>query len=193
MQNGKHWVGTWAAAPAPVECVVGFRHHTLRMMPRLRLGGDALRVRISNAYGARPLVLGAARIGVRDKGPGIVPDSNKKLTFNGSDSGVIAAGALLVSDPVELSAPPLTDLAVSLYLPGEVLANFAITGRYARQTNYISPAGNFADATVMPVGNLTDQWFFVSGVDVVAPNEAGGVVALGDPLTDGNISTIDAV
>ncbi len=73
-----------------------------------------------------------------------------------------------------------------------MLANFAITGRYARQTNYISPAGNFADATVMPVGNLTDQWFFVSGIDVVAPNEAGGVVALGDSLTDGNISTIDA-
>jgi lysophospholipase L1-like esterase len=185
-------VGSWAAAPAPAEGVVGFNNHTLRMMPRLSLGGDTLRVRISNAYGARPLVIGAARIGVRDKGPGIVPGSNKKLTFNGSDSGVIAAGALLVSDPVQLNAPPLADLAVSLYLPGEVLANFAITGRYARQTNYISPAGNFADATVMPVGNLTDQWFFVSGIDVVAPEEAGGVVALGDSLTDGNISTIDA-
>jgi lysophospholipase L1-like esterase len=166
MQNGKHWVGTWAAAPAPAEGVVGFNNNTL--------------------------VIGAARVGIRDKGPGIVPGSNKKLTFNGGDSGVIAAGALLVSDPVQLNAPPLADLAVSLYLPGEVLANFAITGRYARQTNYISPAGNFADAAVMPVGNLTDQWFFVSGIDVVAPNEAGGVVALGDSLTDGNISTIDA-
>src|ERR1700720_3927465 len=192
MQNGKHWVGTWAAAPARAEGVVGFNNHTLRMMPRLSLGGDTLRVRISNAYGARPLVIGAARIGLRDKGPGVVPGSNGKLPFGGSDSGVIAAGPLLVSDPVQLNAPALADLAVSLYLPGEVLANFAITGRYARQTNYISPAGNFADATVMPVGNLTDQWFFVSGVDVVAPGEAGGIVALGDSLTDGNISTIDA-
>src|ERR1700730_12810170 len=192
MQNGKHWVGTWAAAPAPAEGVVGFNNHTLRMTPRLSLGGDTLRVRISNAYGARPLVIGAARIGIRDKGPGIVAGSNRKLTFGGSDSGVIAAGALIVSDPVQLNVPALADLAVSLYLPGEVLANFAITGRYARQTNYISPAGNFADATVMPVGNLTDQWFFLSGVDVVAPEGAGGVVALGDSLTDGNISTIDA-
>src|SRR5712672_4185145 len=192
MQNSKHWIGSWAAAAAPAEGVVGFNNHTLRMMPRLSLGGDTLRVRISNAYGARPLVIGAARIGIRDKGPGIVPGSNKKLTFGGSDSGVIAAGALLVSDPVQLNAPPLADLTISLYLPGEVLANFAITGRYARQTNYISPAGNFADATVMPVGNLTDQWFFVSGIDVVAPEEAGGIVALGDSLTDGNISTMDA-
>ena len=73
-----------------------------------------------------------------------------------------------------------------------MLANFAITGRYARQTNYISPRGNFAAETVMPVGNLTDQWFFLCGVDVLAAPEAGGVVALGDSLTDGNISTIDA-
>ena len=192
MQNNKHWVGSWAAAPAPAEGVVGFNNHTLRMMPRLSLGGNTLRVRISNAYGARPLVIGAARIGIRDKGPGIVPGSNKTLTFGGNDTAVVAAGALIVSDPVQLNAPPLADLAVSLYLPSEVLANFQITGRYARQTNYISPAGNFADATVMPVGNLTDQWFFVSGVDVVAPENAGGVVALGDSLTDGNISTIDA-
>jgi lysophospholipase L1-like esterase len=196
MQNNKHWVGSWAAAPAPAEGVVGFNNHTLRMMPRLSLGGDTLRVRISNAYGARPLVIGAARIGVRDtssrRGPAVVPGSNKTLTFGGNDTAVVAAGALIVSDPLQLNAPPLADLAVSLYLPSEVLANFQITGRYARQTNYISPAGNFADATVMPVGNLTDQWFFVSGVDVVAPENAGGVVALGDSLTDGNISTIDA-
>ena len=47
-----------------------------------------------------------------------------------------------------------------------MLANFQITGRYARQTNYISPPGNLADQTVMPIGNLTDQWFFLCGVDV---------------------------
>jgi Lysophospholipase L1 and related esterases len=44
----------------------------------------------------------------------------------------------------------------------------------------------------MPVGNLSDQWFFLCGVDVLASSEARGVVALGDSLTDGNISTIDA-
>jgi lysophospholipase L1-like esterase len=172
--------------------VVGFNNHTIRMNPRISIGGDRLRVRISNAYGNRPLTIGAARIGLRDKGPAILSGSQRKLTFGGSEAAVVAAGAVLYSDPVEMSVKPLADLAVSIHLPGEVLANFQITGRYARQTNYISPAGNFADATVMPVGNLTDQWFFVCGVDVVAPEGAGGVVALGDSLTDGNISTIDA-
>src|SRR5690242_21711878 len=83
LPSDRHWVGTWAAPPAPAEGVVGFNNHTLRMMPRLSLGGDTLRVRISNAYGARPLAIGAARIGIRDKGPGIVPGSNKTLTFGG--------------------------------------------------------------------------------------------------------------
>ncbi len=192
MQGNKHWVGSWAAAPAPAEGVVGFNNHTIRMNPRISLGGDRLRVRISNAYGNRNRLIGAVCIALRDKGPGIVPGSDRKLTFGGSDGTVIAAGAVQFSDPVELNAPALADLAVSIHLPGEVLANFQITGRYARQTNYISPPGDFTRETVMPVGNLTDQWFFLCGVDVLASGETGGVVALGDSLTDGNISTIDA-
>src|SRR6185503_14095070 len=67
-----------------------------------------------------------------------------------------------------------------------------ITGRYARQTNYISPPGNFAAAINMPVLKITDEWFFVSGIDVLASHETGCVIALGDSLTDANISTHDA-
>jgi lysophospholipase L1-like esterase len=129
---------------------------------------------------------------LRDKGPTVVAGTGRKLSFGGRDSAVIAAGAVQYSDAVDLSVPPLADLAVSFHLPSEVPANFAITGRYARQTNYISPPGNYAAETVMPVGNLTDQWFFLCGVDVLAPSDALAVVALGDSLTDGNISTIDA-
>ena len=192
MQSNRHWVGTWAASPAPSESGVAFNNHTLRMNPRISLGGERLRVRISNAYGNRPLAIGAARIALRDKGPAAVAGSDRKLTFGGEGGATIAAGAVLLSDPVELNVAPLSDLAVSIHLPGEVLANFSITGRYARQTNYISPPGDFTAETVMPVGSLSDQWYFLSGVDVLAGSEAGGVVALGDSLTDGNISTIDA-
>ena len=192
MPKREKWVGTWAAASAPAEPAPVISNQTLRMNPRISIGGDRLRVRISNAYGTRPLTIGTARIAVRDKGAAIVPGSDRKLSFGGSDGAVIAAGAVLFSDPVELSAPPLADLAVSIHLPGEVGSAFGVTGRYARQTNYISPPGNFAGDAVMPVGNLSDQWFFLCGVDVLAAEGAGGVVALGDSLTDGNISTIDA-
>jgi lysophospholipase L1-like esterase len=190
--DNRHWVGTWATAPAPSEAGVGFNNHTLRMHPRISIGGDTLRVRVSNAYGNGKLAIGAAYIGIRDKGPAIVPGSERKLTFGGSDSTTIAAGALVISDSVSLDVQPLADLAVSLYLPGEIPPGFQITGRYARQTNYISPPGNFADTITMPVGKITDEWFFVSGIDVLASPETGGVVTLGDSLTDANISTHDA-
>jgi lysophospholipase L1-like esterase len=192
MDLNKHWVGSWATAPAPSEAGVGFNNHTLRMNPRVSIGGDTLRVRVSNAYGHGKLVIGAAYIGLRDKGPAIVPGSERQLTFGGSDSTTVAAGALVISDSVHLDIQPLVDLTVTLYLPGEIPPGFQITGRYARQTNYISPPGNFAAATDMPVGKITDEWYFVSGIDVLAPSETGGVVALGDSLTDANISTHDA-
>ena len=191
MGKAMHWMGSWTAAPAPSEAGVGFNNQTLRMNPRVSIGGNTLRVRISNAYGAGNLVIGAASVGLRDTGPATVRGSARRLTFGGANSIAIAAGALALSDPVELAVAPLADLAVSLYLPGEVPTGFQITGRYARQTNYISPPGDFSGETVMPVGKITDEWFFVSGVDVLAPAAAGGVVALGDSLTDANISTHD--
>jgi lysophospholipase L1-like esterase len=191
MASDMHWVGTWATTPAPAEAAA-FSNQTLRMNARISIGGRMLRVRLSNAYGSRPLDIGLARIGLRANGAGIVPGSDRELTFGGECSATIAVGALLVSDPVELQVPPLADVAISIYLPGDVPASFGITGRYARQTNYISPPGDFSSHDVMPVGRLTDDWYFVNGIDVLAATETGGIVALGDSLTDANISTHDA-
>jgi lysophospholipase L1-like esterase len=191
MPQKTHWVGTWTAAPAPAEGVA-LSNHTLRMNARVSLGGDRIRVRLSNAYGTSKLVVGAATIGVRDKAAGIVPGSLRKLAFGGADTATIAVGALVISDPIDVPLAPLADVAISVYLPQDLPASFGITGRYSRQTNYISPPGNFAAETVMPVGKITDDWYVVSGIDVVASPDAGGIVALGDSLTDANISTIDA-
>ncbi len=192
MDSSKQWVGTWAMAPAPSEAGITISDQTVRMHPRVSLGGDTIRVRISNAYGTAPLAVGAAYVGLRDQGPAMVSSSVRQLTFGGSPTMTIAAGALGISDAVQIEMPPLADLSVSVYLPGILLPTFQITGRYARQTNYLSPRGNFAADVTMPVGKITDEWFFVSGVDVLASSDTGGIVTLGDSLTDGNISTHDA-
>jgi len=157
MSENHHWVGTWTATPAPAEGVA-FANHTLRMIPRVSIGGSIVRTRISNAYGIRPLQIGAARIALRASGAATLPGSDRQLTFGGATTATIAAGAVLVSDPVALDVPALADLAVSLYLPQDLPASFGVTGRYARQTNYIAPVGDFTAETVMPVGKLTDDW-----------------------------------
>src|SRR2546430_1418034 len=117
--------------------------------------------------------------------------STRRCTCGGERRAATAAGALVLSDPVELAFAPRSDVGVSVHLPSDLPASFRVTGRYARQTNYVSPPGDFASDEVMPVGRLTDDWYFVCGGDVVAPREASAVVALGDSLTDANISTHD--
>src|SRR4051812_2533208 len=86
--QGEKWVGTWAAAPAPAENAAGFNNHTLRLNPRISLGGERLRGRLSNAYGHRRLTVGAAHIALGDKGPAIVPGSDRKLSFGGEDGAL---------------------------------------------------------------------------------------------------------
>ena len=105
----------------------------------------------------------------------------------------IPAGAVLVSDPVPLAVAPLSDLAIDLYLPGDTAASpsplTSHTG--ALQTNYVSAAGDHADAAGFPVMSTTPSWFFVARVEVLAPAAVGAVAAIGDSITDGTRSTPD--
>ncbi len=87
------------------------------------IGGTRARVLVSNAFGTAPLPLGAAHIAVRDKGSAVVVSSDRALTFNGSASTTIPAGAALLSDPVNLTVPPLADPAIDVYLAGDTTAS----------------------------------------------------------------------
>ena len=123
MTDSTHWVGTWTAAPAPAEGAA-FSNHTLRMNPRVSIGGHRLRIRLSNAYGARPLVIGAAFVGVRGTGR-----RSCRARTVGSPSAASPArrsrpGRRSISDPVDLPFGPLADLAVSVHLPQDLPASF---------------------------------------------------------------------
>lgn len=190
--DSMRWVGAWTTTLSATDGIA-LDGQTVRNITHLSFGGGSLRVRLSNAYGMHKLNIGAAHVALRSEGADIVAGSDRVLTFNGSPSTAIAAGALVVSDPVELEVAPLADLAVSVYLPDDIPENFQITGHgNARQTNYISTEGNFAAAASMPVKEATQTFLLVSGIDMPAPHGTGGIVAFGDSLTDGNISEIDA-
>lgn len=128
-------------------------------------------------------------------GSAIVPSTDRVLTFGGSPSTKVWPGALAVSDPVELDVPDLADLAISFYLPGSVPGTFLITRHgTAKQTSYISApgAGDLSAATVLPADTtLTVSWYFLNTVEVLASKQTGAIVALGDSLTDANVSTQD--
>ncbi len=186
-----HWTGTWSATPAPADGIT-LSSPTIRMFPRVSIGGDTLRVRLSNAAGTGDLTIAATRVAKRAAGAAIVPHTDRIVTFNGAGSVKIPAGAFAISDPVALEVAPLEDLAVSIHIPNDLPASFGVTGRYARQFNYLSPPGDFTGMENMHASRVIDDWFFLSGIDVLAPQGTGGIVALGDSITDGNISTHDA-
>ena len=191
-----HWVGTWSTPPqAQVSGrpnSASFNNQTLRMIVRASIGGHQVRVRLSNTFGAQPLTVGGVHIALRSKEANIVPGSDRPVTFGGAKSTTIWTGAMAVSDPVDVDVPPLSDLAVSIYLPGEVPDTFPITYHgSARSTNYVSTAGDFTASTEFPVGSTKQSWYFVTCLEVMAPAQAGAVVAFGDSITDANISTPD--
>ncbi len=186
-----HWVGTWAATPAPADGVA-LSSPTIRMFPRISIGGDTIRVRLSNAAGQGDLVIASTHVALRAPGPGMRPETDRIVTFNGSATVKIPAGAFAISDPVSLTVAPLDDLAVSIHIPNDVPAAFGVTGRYSRQLNYLSPPGDFTGHEVMHASRMIDDWFFLSGIDVLTSRDIGGIVAFGDSITDGNISTYDA-
>lgn len=185
-----HWVGTWTASPAPADGVA-LSSPTIRMFPRISIGGDTIRIRLSNAAGKGDLVIASTHVARRAPGPAIVGATDRVVTFNGSGSVKIPAGAFAVSDPVSLAVAALDDLAVSIHIPIDLPASFGVTGRYSRQLNYLSPPGDFTGHEVMHASRMVDDWYFLSGIDVLASADVGGIVALGDSVTDGNISSYD--
>jgi lysophospholipase L1-like esterase len=173
--------------PAPLN----FKNQTLRQIVHVSLGGDRVRVVLSNAFGTIPLEVGAAHIALRDKEAAIQTKSGRALTFGGRSSTFIAAGAVAISDPVALTLPAASDLAIDLYLPGDTAASTSplTTHQGALQLNYISGEGNHAGEAVFADAATTQQWFFLSRVEVAASEQSGAVVAFGDSITDGTRST----
>jgi lysophospholipase L1-like esterase len=163
-----------------------FEDQTVRMVVRSSIGGRRVRIELSNMLDAKPVKIGAAHI-ARYKGDGaIVQGTDRALTFGGQPSFTIQPGVLVVSDPVELDVAPLSDLAVSLYLPEDTGA--PTSHMLGLRTAYIA-RGNVADAITMPDATTMFAYVWLSSVDVVAPVEAGAVVALGDSITDGYATT----
>lgn len=187
--SNPHWVATWGAAPQAGNWQDEFQNRTVRMIVHTSLGGDRIRVELSNAFGHRALQIGAAHVALSAGGAGIVAGSDRPLTFGGSSTVQIPPGALEISDPVELHTPPLANLAVSLYLPDRTEP--ATKHFLALHTTYISGGGNFTASRAFPSEWTSTSDFWLSGVDVDASSESHAIVAFGDSITDGFHSSLD--
>jgi lysophospholipase L1-like esterase len=187
------WVGSWASSqqiPEPGNALppAALRDATLRQMVHLTVGGGELRVRLSNAFGTTPLTILSVYVArpVSKETGSIDAASDRALTFAGSPSVTIPAGADCYSDPVAFDAPALSDIAITLYL--EVPPDRETSHPGSRQTSFLVHGNHVADATLADATSVA-HWFLISGVDVrQSTGGAGGaaIVALGDSITDGH-------
>ena len=190
-----HWVGTWAAAPlretnsSGTIGADGTEGTTLREIVHVSLGGPEIRVVLTNEFGVEPLTLSAATIATSAGGGSIAAGSSVPLTFSGSSTVTIPPGALIVSDPALLKIAPLSDLAVSLYLPVQPASELTLHS-FADQTNYEVP-GNAVTSTSLTTPKEFYSWKFLKGVDVETDADSKAIVTFGDSITDGAHSTRD--
>jgi len=188
---GGRWVAAWAASPAagtPVPKLpacpagAGVTDATVRDVVFASVGGGAVRVRLSNAFGTRALRVGHASVAVRGPGAAPAPGTLRALTFGGRAQVTVPAGGQVLSDPVPLAVAALSSLLVSVHLPGP-------TGPltfhpFTKQANYLAPGDRALDGSGAGFGAIP-CWLVVDAVDVRAPDPAAGtVVALGDSITD---------
>jgi lysophospholipase L1-like esterase len=190
------WVGSWTASPQGPRGVMpaSLSNRTIRQTVRLSIGGSKVRIRLSNEFGTKPLLIGAASIALAgknaDKTSAVAAASLRPLTFGGDRAVIIPAGAPAVSDPAAFDAAPLSDVTVSLYLPAATdLATVHATGL---QTAYVSATGDFTASAGFPIVDRFENRFFLTGVIVEPAAPSRAVVAFGDSITDGARSAVNA-
>ena len=189
------WVGSWASSqqlPEPANALApdDLRDASLRQIVHLSLGGEELRVRLSNRFGTAPLHFTSVHI-ARPAQPWsgkIDSSSDRSLTFSGVPDVTIPAGADYVSDSIAFPMPPLSDLAITLHVDQPLPNQTGHPG--SRATSYLAH-GDFVSAADVPDAKKLEHWYFITGVDVAGPPEANAVIILGDSITDGHGATTD--
>jgi lysophospholipase L1-like esterase len=203
------WRATWTASPlAPSAgylklvdgsrdpALTGFHEQTVREIVFTSVGGTAVRLHLTNAFGTHALVIGAVTIAVQRAGAQLRPGTVRAVTFGGRHSVTIAPAKQVISDPVRFAVRPLQRLAISLYVVNA--AGRATYHAMADQTNYVAAGSHVGDRGAgayakLPTAGAGSPWYYLDEVDVSGRHaSAGTVVAFGDSITDLGASRVNA-
>ncbi|WP_158628800.1 SGNH/GDSL hydrolase family protein [Dyella choica] len=202
------WFATWYAAPQNYNILflgipvppLTISNQSVRQIVHTSLGGNLIRVKLTNFFGTTPVTFGEAHIARSTGNGGVDLTTDHTLQFGGASSVTLAPGEERWSDPVSLQVPTHSDLAISLYIP--LSTPVVTTHTIGMQTNYLSP-GNQVGAATMSNPTTKTTYFWLSEVDASTVNPQDTVtdlaahpykviVAFGDSITDGYGSTPDA-
>src|SRR5882757_7961524 len=214
-KDGENWVVSWTGpvqGPYPVgnpsaqpeqkfafpEPAAGARDQTFRLIARPDLWGRQARIRLSNAFGTKPVTFDGVYVGLQLGSAALLRGSNRPVTFGGKASVTVPPGNSIWSDAIALPFAKQPDdlagrrLAVSFHIAGE--SGPMTWHAKALTTSYVSapgagPKGALEDEAAFPYA--TASWFFLDAVEMTAPPDAFAIMAFGDSITDGTASTMN--
>lgn len=192
----ENWVGAWSTTPVQFDPAKflnlkngqfkhGLPHLTFRTEIRPTIGGDNIRVTLSNAFGKYPLTVDAMTAGKGDEKNAckVQPGTIRQVTFGGSESVTIEPGKTVTSDPIGMDAQALERLVFSSFVKKSgVMRTFGMIGghthaqfgNHTKSDNMLgSPMklnGDFGEYAIIPL---------ISYVEVYAPG-ASAAVLIGD-------------
>jgi lysophospholipase L1-like esterase len=193
-KSSKKWVGTWSTAPQLVETknnppAPGLRGNSLRQVVRVSIGGESIRLKLTNEYSKSPVTMQSVQIAVSKGGSVIDPATNKKLTFNGKQEITIAPGTAITSDPLKFPIKPRMDVTITIYYGN---SPEDITGHPGSRTTSYILTGNNPSVTDFTGAVETEHWYNINTIDVLTNSESSCIAILGNSITDGRGSTTNS-
>lgn len=187
------WVGTWATAPQAAEkskVLYSNTPHSIRQVVKVSLGGEVIRLKLSNIYSSEPVVIRSVYIAHAKDSFGVDAKSAEYLKFHGKYKTVIPAGKAIESDPLKFNLRPLERVAITINYTSSPAKPTMHPG--SRTTSYIMKGvtnahSNFAKAF------RENHWYNISGIDVYTmSNNMSAIAIIGNSITDGKCSTDNA-
>lgn len=176
----QEWVAAWSMSPDRPGAAL--EPSTISQVVRTTVGGTAVRIRLSNLLGVGPQQIGPVRMHVAGGMP--LP-----VTFAGRPTVTIPQGEDVLSDPVPLTVQPLQEISVRLYLPtGSAAPTLHGVGL---QTAIVAPSDVILTSEPL-AGEQRGSRFFLTDIEVAAGPAGRALVVIGDSITDGVGSTLNA-
>lgn len=181
------WVASWSTAnfgvgandmpPAP-----GLKNNTIRQIVRVSIGGEVLKLKLSNLFGEEEITINSVSIAEANEGYMIDNSTSRPLTFGKRKGFIIPAKTEANSDPLAFKLKQGSKLAITISF-GEVPTK--ITGHPgSRTTSYILSGNHDANAD-FATAIKTDHWYVIGGIDVKNTKHSATIAVIGNSITDG--------
>ena len=191
----QNWVGTWATAPQTVvksfmpynNCMT---NRSVRQVVKVSLGGDVIRLKLSNIYSMQPVEIRSIYIAHAKDSSDIDAKTAQYFKFGNSYKTVIPAGKQIVSNALKFKLRNLERVAITINYTSAPEIPTVHMG--SRTTSYIMKGVTNAHSNFEKAFR-ENHWYNISGIDVYTmSNNMSAIAIIGNSITDGKCSTDNA-